>query len=60
MSDESAIAAKVGEKKKREIRIAAAKRDMSMSEFIRTAVDDALAELDEGNPNQRQTAIVSS
>lgn len=49
MSDESALGVKMDADMKRQIRVAAAKRDMSMSEFVRTVVRAEL-ENNEGNP----------
>jgi hypothetical protein len=58
MADAS-ISVKVDGDTKREIRIAAAKRDMNMSEYLRFAVSNQLKSdnADEGNRNQApQTA----
>ena len=55
MSEESAIGAKVDEETKRQIRVAAAKRDMNMSEFIRAAVLAEIEGTDEGNPSAMTT-----
>jgi len=53
MSDAS-ISVKVDEDTKREIRIAAARRDMNMSEYLRLAVRNQL-KIDNGDEGSRST-----
>ncbi|GAA3882808.1 plasmid mobilization protein [Haloarcula argentinensis] len=58
MSDKESIGAKVDPAVKQEIRIAAAKQGVSMSEYIREAVLDRLEKekAEEGNPKHPTTA----
>jgi uncharacterized protein (DUF1778 family) len=51
--DEEHLSARVDEDSYHQIRVAAAANNQSMAAFLREAAADALAELDEGNPNRR-------
>jgi uncharacterized protein (DUF1778 family) len=50
---EEHLSARVDEDSYHQIRVAAAANNQSMAAFLREAAADALAELDEGNPNRR-------
>lgn len=57
---EEHLGARVDSETYRQVRIAAAQRDEPMTDFIRHAVADALAELDEGNVRSAPTTSANS
>jgi len=58
MARDNQVAMRVSDEKKTEIRVAAAKENMDMAEFLRRATDQLLEELedDEGNGMMTVTA----